>query len=362
MKIYLAGTKDISKLAYGEFLKNVTYQALSEENDEIFLSFDQAISLAHSIINTLVDITREENKSISEISEQINETLDTNFEAAESPAMEIQLGVEPEQLHEPIQASTPLTEKEIRAFHDKEKTGYLKKMLKLNDVELESAAEVADSENEKLFQEIINPTPGLMLDDLMNVDEQFSYRDDANQDYTLPNPLKTRLDDILQEAREKINSIAFPFPAIEEIPNNTYPLSEITTEDIYIDDSLTDLAKPIYFPQPSTDDKRDFEIDKGENEMILCKSPSLTIGSVYKKELRNILNKIIEDLDLSLTETLMSASDIQDKKQKKLNLKQLIKRLNKAPKKDIEKQLESQDWLQKLIDDQIKVNNISFSF
>ena len=123
LNIYLGGSKDISKLAYGEFLKNLTYQALSKENDKIFLSFHQAISLAHSIINTLVDITREENKSISEISEQINEKLDTNFEAVESPAMEIQLGVEPEQLgvepeqlDEPIQASTPLTEKEIRDF------------------------------------------------------------------------------------------------------------------------------------------------------------------------------------------------------------------------------------------------------
>ena len=98
LNIYLGGSKDISKLAYGEFLKNLTYQALSKENVKIFLSFHQAISLAHSIINTLVDITREENKSISEISEQINEKLDTNFEAVESPAMEIQLGVEPEQL------------------------------------------------------------------------------------------------------------------------------------------------------------------------------------------------------------------------------------------------------------------------
>ena len=125
---------------------------------------------------------------------------------------------------------------------------------------------------------------------------------------------------------------------------------------------MRDLAKPIYFPQPSTDDRRDFEIDIRENEMILFKSPSLTIASVYKKELQNILNKIIADLDLNLTETLMSASDIQDTKQKKLILKQLIKKLNKAPKKDIEKQLESHDWLQKLIHDQIKVNNISFSF
>ena len=60
LNIYLRGSKDISKLAYGEFLKNLPYQALSEENGEIFLSFDQAINLAHSIVNTLVDITRDE--------------------------------------------------------------------------------------------------------------------------------------------------------------------------------------------------------------------------------------------------------------------------------------------------------------
>ena len=32
------------------------------------------------------------------------------------------------------------------------------------------------------------------------------------------------------------------------------------------------------------------------------------------------------------------------------------------PKKDIEKQLESHDWLQKLINDQIEINENSFSF
>ena len=88
---------------------------------------------------------------------------------------------------------------------------------------------------------------------------------------------------------------------------------------------MKDLA--IYFPQPSTDDRQDFEIDIGENEMILFKSPSLTIVSVYKKELRNILNKIIEDLDLNLTETLMSASDIQDTKQQKKNFKTTHKKI-----------------------------------
>ena len=247
--------------------------------------------------------------------------------------MQIQLGEEPEMSEKPMQTSTPLTEKDIKAFHGKEKMDYLKKAMKLNTVELESAAEVADSENEKLFQEIINPTPGLTLDDEINIDEQFNYRDDVDQDYSLPNSLRSRLDDILHEAREKKNSLTFPPSSVEEIPNSTYPPSEITTEDIYIDDSFQDLAKSIYFPQPSTDDRRDFKIDIAENGMLLFKSPSLTIASVHKKELRKILDKIIEDLDLNLTETLMPTSDIQDTKQKKVILKQLIKRSETEPKK-----------------------------
>ena len=132
---------------------------MSQENNEIFLSFDQATNLAHSIVNTLVDITREENRSMSEISDQISDKLDINFEVVKSPAMQIQLGEEQEMSEEPIQASTALTENDIKAFHDKEKTDYLKTAIKLSAIELESAAEVADSENEKLFQEIINPTP-----------------------------------------------------------------------------------------------------------------------------------------------------------------------------------------------------------
>ena len=87
---------------------NLTYQALSQENDEIFLSFDQATNLAHSIVNALVDMTREENRSMPEISDQINDKLDINFEAVESPAMQVQLGEEPKMSEEaqPIQTST----------------------------------------------------------------------------------------------------------------------------------------------------------------------------------------------------------------------------------------------------------------
>ena len=62
--------------------------------------------------------------------------------------------------------------------------------MKLNQINLESESEVADSENEALIQEIINPTPGLVIDDDTNVDTQFSFQN-SNLDtrFTLSNAL-----------------------------------------------------------------------------------------------------------------------------------------------------------------------------
>ena len=135
------------------------------------MSFDFATDLGHSIANALADIKNEEDKMALETSDQISDKLDIEFKTIESPATQIQQGEQPGISQEPIQASTPLTEKDIRKIHDKEKTDYLKIAIKLNTVTLESAAEVADSENKKIFQEIINPTPGLMLNDEINIDK-----------------------------------------------------------------------------------------------------------------------------------------------------------------------------------------------
>ena len=318
LNIYLGRNKDISAVAYGKFSKNMTYQALSEENDSVFLSFDESINLTHSIVNTLVDITREENNAITEISDKVNKKLDFTFDAKEEvPA----ITETPIKLpSEPIQTSTPLTETEINSLYDQEKNNYLKSSLQINSVDVESAVERADIENEKLFQEIIDPTPGLIVDNKIDVDKVNS-KDESSEDFIFSDSLKARLSQTIEKARQKINSISFTSPAIEDIPNNTiYPKEEIKAEDIYIDDSLKDLARLIYFPQPSTDNGEDFKVDVVKNEMILFKSPSLTIVSIYKEDLNNILQNIIDDLDLNLKDMLMSPKDTQDTKQKKVIL------------------------------------------
>ena len=76
--------------------------------------------------------------------------------------------------------------------------------MKLNQIDLESASDVADPENEALIQEMINPTPGFVVDDDTNVDTQFSFHNsDLDTSFTLSNTLKVRLDDILEDARKK---------------------------------------------------------------------------------------------------------------------------------------------------------------
>ena len=148
------------------------------------------------------------------------------------PAMQIQLGEEKSVISEepkPIEFLTPLKIEEINEIYGREKTDYLKIAMKLNQIELESS-EVADSENEALIQEIINPTPGLVVDDDdISVDTQFSFKSsDLDTSFTLSNSLRALLDDILQDARKKVGSVKLPSQAVEEIPNDPlYPVSQI---------------------------------------------------------------------------------------------------------------------------------------
>ena len=69
-----------------------------------------------------------------------------------------------------------------------------------------------------------------------------------------------------------------------------------------------------------------------------------------------MLNKIIEDLDLNIRQTLMSSGDKTETKQKITLLKKFNKRLDTIKKEDIEKQLQSHNWLVQLVDDQFKQN------
>ena len=46
-------------------MRNLTYESLSQENDDIFLSFEEGINLAHSNVNTFVETENRQFKMAS---------------------------------------------------------------------------------------------------------------------------------------------------------------------------------------------------------------------------------------------------------------------------------------------------------
>ena len=100
-------------MAYSEFLQNMTYQALSQENDSVELAFDQGIKLAHSIVNELNEVVAEESKFSSDISERVNDALEFTFNSENETKKFIE--------KEPIQSSTPSSSKEINSLYDQRK-------------------------------------------------------------------------------------------------------------------------------------------------------------------------------------------------------------------------------------------------
>ena len=75
-----------------------------------------------------------------------------------------------------------------------------------------------------------------------------------------------------------------------------------------------------------------------------------------------MLNKIIEDLYLNLKQTLMSKSNKTETKQKITLLKNFNERFDTIKKADIEKQLQSHEWLTQLVEDQLKQNKTYYNF
>ena len=105
----------------------------------------------------------------------------------------------------------------------------------------------------------------------------------------------------------------------EELPNN--PLSgkksDTKTENIYADDNYLDNIQ--FFPKPSTDDRKDFEIKVGGDDLILYKSPKLTTVNISRKNLKDALNNTLEDLNANIEDF----KHIADKKQIEEELEKL---------------------------------------
>ena len=65
----------------------------------------------------------------------------------------------------------PLTEEDLRKIYEKERQDYLKTAITISKPELDTATENADTKNEKIITDFIDPTPGLFDDDTIDFND-----------------------------------------------------------------------------------------------------------------------------------------------------------------------------------------------
>ena len=166
----------------------------------------------------------------------------------------------------------------------------------INKTDLDAAVENAEESNKEIIDDMFNPTPGLIVDDTLNLDKQFEYNNnDLESTFDLSNQIQERLYNLLWLMKENTCSsidMWMTEKPTEELPND--PLSseksDIKTEDIYIDDNYLDNIQ--FFPKPPTNDRKDLKIKVGGDDLIVYKSPMLTTVNISRKNLKDALNNI----------------------------------------------------------------------
>ena len=184
LNMHLGGDRDISKKALTEFLRNLTFEALSKENGDILLSFEHVGNLFLDILKSLAKTSQQLVDDSKIIRENLKEELNkTEYELNLPPELEIQEDLakyrkerkKPPLLPKPLSSSTSLKTKEINKIYNEEKGNHLETAIIINKTDLDVAVEIAGESNKEVINDISDPTPGLIVHDTLNLDKQFEY-------------------------------------------------------------------------------------------------------------------------------------------------------------------------------------------
>ena len=220
------------------------HQALNKDIDNLFKQFDRTAELIIKLISVVLDRNNKSLNIANIINNNINDEINNYRFTFDVPTeIEIQLDME-EILKNKKNLATPpppivppplLTKKEIETERNKENKDFIKAPLQMNKNELDAANESADQKNKKVIRDIMDPTPGLFIDDKLNHNEQ-NLQNTADNNFNLP-----------PQAQQQFNETVFtkiikqPIiqPTLQEIIPNVVP----KTEYFFIDDDEFDSFK-----------------------------------------------------------------------------------------------------------------------
>ena len=91
---------------------------------------------------------------------------------------------------------TPLTSEEVKKQTREEDEKFIETLLAFRQEELKAADEIVDGENKNVIESIVNPTPGLVIDDKINNNDIKFSPNTTDNIYQLPPQVEKKLNDI----------------------------------------------------------------------------------------------------------------------------------------------------------------------
>ena len=108
-------------------------------------------------------------------------------------------------LPKPLNYSTTLKSKEINKIYHEEKENYWQTAITINKTDLDAVVKNAEESNKEIINDMIDPTPVLIVDNTLNLDEQFEYKsNDIERKFDLSNQVQERFDNFLSLMKENI--------------------------------------------------------------------------------------------------------------------------------------------------------------
>ena len=209
--LYYGGEKITAKRAMEEWKENLTFQALSKENDNIIMHFDKFTNIVLHFLKEFL-IRESEFTEYEKIKLELFEETLNNYEISISTPNK-----------ENIRNIFPLSVSNIPDSLSKIDSDFVKTSLTLSKTNLDASIEAAEEENKMIIQDMVNPTPGLFVNQSFTSDDLNTMNTDDESKFKLNN-----------ESMKKINEITNLNRSISEFQKmlDSYELRIKTTKSI----------------------------------------------------------------------------------------------------------------------------------
>ena len=198
--VYYGGESLIAKRAMDECKENVIFQVLPKEKDEHYMKFDKIANIAFYFLQAFLTLENEFDEHQKLKLEISNKTIDASSE--------VQIAQTSTPKRTPI-PRPPLPPSLFDTYDTLSETdlAFLKTSLTMSKPNLDVSIEVAENENEKIIRDIVDPTPGFVVDDnFTDADlENRGYENEA--EFKLGNAAQKRLDTILDDVNKSISFV-----------------------------------------------------------------------------------------------------------------------------------------------------------